>query len=64
MKSSEIVQALIVTAEITGTDLSEGAARVMAQELMQYDHQQVIGALAKCRRELTGRLMRVSCHQK
>jgi hypothetical protein len=53
---NELAAALAVTAEITGTDLSQGAAIVMAQELAAYDRGQVLGALKRCRRELRGRL--------
>lgn len=56
MKNSELLQALIVTAEVTGTDLSEGAARVMMQDLMRYDGEQVVAALSRCRKECKGKL--------
>ena len=52
----ELLQALAVTAELTGTELSEPAARVMANDLAAYPVQQVLGALTRCRRELKGRL--------
>lgn len=52
----ELLQALAVTAELTGTQLSDGAARVMAEDLSAYPVQQVLGALTRCRRELKGRL--------
>jgi hypothetical protein len=51
-----LLKALAVTAEITGTELSEAAARVMASELLVYPHEQVIVALDRCRRELKARL--------
>ena len=53
---SELVKALVVTAEVCGTDLSDGAATMIATELATYDRAQVMGALRKCRRELKGRL--------
>lgn len=56
MKTSEIIKALIVTAEITGTDLTESAARVMVADLQGYPEQQVLAALTRCRREVKGRL--------
>lgn len=55
-EAREIIDALTVCAEITGADMSVGAARVMAQDLARYPHQQVIGSLARCRRELRNRL--------
>lgn len=52
----ELIQALAVTAELTGSRLSEGAATVMVDDLSEYPLAQVLGALKKCRRELKGRL--------
>jgi len=51
-----LLEALAVTAELTATELSEGAARVMAADLAAYPAQQVLAALVRCRRELKGRL--------
>lgn len=56
MINSNIAQALIVTAEITGTDLTEHAARLMAQDLSAHPLEQVLVALTRCRREVKGRL--------
>lgn len=56
MISDELLQAIAVTAELTGTDLSVPAARVMAIDLSAYPEPQVMGALVRCRRELKGRL--------
>ena len=56
MINSNIAQALIVTAEITGTDLTEHAARLMAQDLSAHPVEQVLAALTRCRREVKGRL--------
>lgn len=53
---SELLQALAVCAELTGTELSEAAARAMARDLSAYPLDQVIFALTRCRRELKGRL--------
>ncbi|MCR4297475.1 MAG: hypothetical protein NUV75_01795 [Gallionella sp.] len=50
--SKQLLQAIAVTSELTGTQLSEAAARVMAQDLARYPEQQVLGALTRCRREL------------
>lgn len=54
--SKSVLQALAVTAELTGTQLSEAAARVFAADLAQYPEQQVLAALTRCRREVKGRL--------
>ncbi len=54
--TKELLEAIAVTAELTSTDLSENAARFMADDLSQYPEQQVLKALTKCRRELKGRL--------
>jgi len=53
---SELLQAIAVTAELTGTQLSEPAARVFLQDLSKYPLSQVLGALVRCRREVKGRL--------
>lgn len=54
--SSALLQALAVCAELTGTDLSQAAIRVMAQDLSQYPENQILGALSRCRKELKSRL--------
>ena len=54
--SEKLLQAIAVTAELTGTKISETAARVMTQDLLLYPSEQVLGALVKCRRELKGNL--------
>lgn len=57
MQNSEnLLKAIAVTAELTDTDLSESAARVMAEDLASYPEEQVLKALVKCRRELKGKL--------
>lgn len=55
--SIPVLEALAVTAELTGTQLSPAAARVMAADLAPYPPHQVLGALARCRKELRGRLI-------
>ncbi len=55
MKAS-ILKAVAVTAELTGTELSEAALRVMAQDLDVYPEAAVLRALDRCRRELKTRL--------
>lgn len=51
-----LLEALAVCAELTGTELSEAAARAMAMDLCAYPLEQVLGALTRCRRELKGKL--------
>lgn len=51
-----LIKAIAVTAELTNTQLSAPAARVMADDLARYPEHQVIEALTRCRRELKGRL--------
>lgn len=53
---TELIDALAVTVELTGTEISEGAARVMLQDLSDYPEDQVIRALHRCRLELKSRL--------
>lgn len=54
--SASLLKAIAVTAELTGTDISEGAARVMLQDLSRFPEKQVLDALTRCRREIKGRL--------
>jgi hypothetical protein len=54
--ANDLLQAIAVTAELCGTQLSEPAARVFLVDLSKYPIQQVLGALVRCRRELKGRL--------
>lgn len=56
LHSENLIKAIAVTAELTDTDLSETAARVMAEDLSVYPENQVLQALVKCRRELKGKL--------
>lgn len=52
----KIIQAIAVTAELTGTELSEVAIRVMESDLAAYPETAVLRALDRCRKELKGRL--------
>lgn len=52
----QLLEALAVTAELTGTELSKPAARVMVADLSAYPLPQVLVALSRCRRELKTRL--------
>ena len=54
--SKELLKAIAVTAELTQTELSIDAARMMAIDLSQYDEQQVMKALEKCRKGLKSKL--------
>lgn len=56
MATNELLQAIAVTAELTGTQLSAAAARVMAGDLSHYPEAQVLKALTRCRREVRSRL--------
>ena len=56
MPTLNLIKAIAVTAELTGTQFSEIAAEVMATDLALYPENQVMKALTRCRRELKGRL--------
>jgi hypothetical protein len=58
MKTSKtaLSEAIAVTAELTGTDLSENAALAILGALKAYPEYQVLGALNKCMKELRGRM--------
>lgn len=60
MSSKTILQALAVVCELTGTQLSEAAVRVMARDLGAYPEDQVLGALDRCRKELRPRELTLS----
>jgi hypothetical protein len=48
---TEILEALAVTAELTGTEFSPAAARMLAADLEGYDPQHILGALKRIRRD-------------
>lgn len=54
--SAATLKALAVVAELTGTELSAGALRVMESDLSAYPDATVTAVLELCRREITGRL--------
>lgn len=56
MTERTLAEEVAITAELTGTTMSEAAAEVMGIELSAYNRAQVLGALRKCRRELKSRL--------
>lgn len=51
-----LIQAVAVTAELTGTPLTEAGAEAMATDLAGLPREGVLQALRKCRRELKSRL--------
>jgi len=53
---AEIAEAVAVTAELVGRDLSEAALRAMVEDLAGYPEPAVMGALHRCRRECHHRL--------
>jgi hypothetical protein len=53
---AELSMALCATAEILGQALSASAAELMADDLAEYELDDVARALRACRRELTGKL--------
>ena len=53
---NEILQAVAVCAELTGTTLTEPAMRLFASDLSGYPRASVLRALERCRRELKYRL--------
>ena len=55
-KALQILEAVAVAAELTGTELSDVAKGAMVEELAAHDLQTVLNALNRCRKELTGRL--------
>lgn len=52
----EVLEALAVTSEVCGHRLSEGAARVIAEDLVKFEPPHVLAALERCRAELQGPL--------
>ncbi len=56
MINTNILKAVAVTAELTGTELSAAALELMTDELSVYDENQVLAALTRCRKELKSRM--------
>lgn len=54
MASTELIQAVAVTAELCGRTFTEAAARMFVQDLSLYSEAAVLGALSRCRREVRG----------
>ncbi|MES2488531.1 MAG: hypothetical protein V4607_01980 [Pseudomonadota bacterium] len=55
--SRRVIEALAVTAEICGGEISDAAAKVMLMDLSAYPEQAVLAALQRLRREHSGRLV-------
>jgi len=53
---SKLLESLAVLAELTGTEWSKPAIRVIEQELQSYPLPDVLSAIARCGRELRGRV--------
>jgi len=51
-----LVESIVLTSEICGHVLSPGAAKMLAHDLAEFDETAILGALARCRMELQGRL--------
>lgn len=56
MSARELLEAVTVAAELTGTQLTDTAKAAMVEDLLAYPEQSVLAAVNRCRRELTGRL--------
>lgn len=56
MATDTLIDALVATAEVMGTELSASGARMFCTDLAEYPEPAVMQALAKCRREVSGKL--------
>lgn len=54
--SEALIKAVVATAQVMGTDLSEDAARMFCSDLGDYNESAVMQALTRCRREVKGKL--------
>ena len=55
MQQEQIVKQIAVTAEVCGATVSAAVLGLMAKDLSRYPSTQVLGALDRCRREVSGR---------
>ncbi len=55
-EQEKILQLLVATAEVMGTELKPNALMLMVADLDEYDFQAVTKALTRCRKELSGKL--------
>ena len=53
--SSEVIEAIMLTAEVCGTQMSEMAAKAMVLHLKPYGGEAIMRALHRCQREIKGR---------
>lgn len=56
MASSNLIAAIITTAEVMGQEIGENAAKMMVQDLSEYEESEVFVALKRCRQEVKGKL--------
>lgn len=56
MATETLIKELAVTLEVCGATLSDAAKRILLQDLSEYPEQALLRALAKCRREVKGRI--------
>lgn len=54
--SDNLVKTIIATAQLMGNELSDDAARMFCEDLVEFDEQKVISSLQRCRQEIKGRL--------
>lgn len=55
-EQERILQLLVATAEVMGTELKPNALMMMVSDLDEYDFHAVTKALTRCRKELSGKL--------
>lgn len=54
--SENLIKNIVATAEVMGTELTMDGARLFVSDLSEFHEQAVMSALAKCRREVKGKL--------
>lgn len=60
MAKSTVVQAVLVTCELIGQQISDAAVQAMVDELSRYPEGDVLESLSRCRRELRTRVLTMS----
>lgn len=55
-EQEHVLDMLVATAEVMGTEIKPNAVALMVKDLSAYDFNQVMMALTRCRRELAGKL--------
>ena len=53
--ASEVIDAIMITAEVCGTQISDAAAKAMVMHLKPYGGDAIMKALHRCQREIKGR---------